>query len=128
MSVVVSVVCMCSCDWRVMFVVWYASFLVVCVWSFDMFRRWYYVVCMGCLLYSWCVCNCVQVSRLLCDTVIHICMREMYVSVCVSDICSWEMTVMGCGVCAERLCVARCQCVCCVDLCGGVLVVLCVLI
>ena len=56
-----SVFCVCA---RVMFVVWSTSLLVVCVWSFDMFRRWYYVVCMGCLLYwvlvyCWCVCNCV---------------------------------------------------------------------
>jgi len=34
---------------------------------------------------------------------------------------------MGCGVCVECLCVSRCQCVCCVHLCGGVLVVVFVL-
>jgi len=27
------------------------------------------------------------------------------------------MTVIGCGICVEHLCVSRYQCVCCVDLC-----------
>jgi len=58
-------------------VVWSTSFLVVCVMSFDMFRRWYFVVCMVCffllgvgaLLF---VCNCSRVV-VVCDTVIYVC-------------------------------------------------------
>jgi len=44
-------------------------------------------------------------------------MCDMYA---VSGICSWQMTVIGCGVCVERLCVSRCQCVCCVDACVSI--------
>jgi len=117
-SVVVSGVCMCSCDWGLY--LWYGPpvFWLFVWWTFDTFRRWYYVI--GCLLYwvlkhCWCVCNCVRVSGVVvCDTVIQyvcercvsvlwgICMCDMCV---VSDISSWEMTVIGCGVCVERLCV-----------------------
>ena len=31
----------------------------------------------------------------------------------VSDICSWEMMVIGCGVCVECLCVKMSMCVLC---------------
>jgi len=71
-SVVVSVVCMYS----------YVTGGYVCgmvhqifgsvfVWSVDMFRRWYYVVCMGCLYWvrCWFECNYVRVSGVVvCDT------------------------------------------------------------
>jgi len=41
--------------------------------------------------------------------------------------CSWEMSNRMWCLCGA-LVVPRCQCVCCVGLCGGVLVVVCVLI
>jgi len=74
------------CDWGVMFVVWSTSFLVVCVVP-SICLGWYYVVCMGCLLY-WCWCIAGVCVILLCkrgccvcytDAVIHIC--ERFVSV-----------------------------------------------
>jgi len=49
----------------------------------------------------------------------------MYVYACVvSDICSWEMTVIGCGVCGER-CVYQDVNVCVVSICVGVYVLNC---
>jgi len=142
-SVVFGVVCMCSCDQGLC--LWYGPpvFWLFLWWTFDMFRRWYHVVYMGCLLY-WggvllvfvlCVCKrgcCVW----YCDPYMYV--RDVCQSfdVCFCVICVLcqifvrKMTVIGCGACVECLCVSRCQCVCCVDLCGGeyVLVVVCVLI
>jgi len=58
----------------------------------------------------------------MCVGVVIMCMCDMCV---VSNICSWKMTVIRCGVCVERLCN-----VCVVLICVGVyvLVVVCVLI
>jgi len=49
-SVVVSVVCMCS--YVTGGYAWYDPpvFWLFVWWTFDMFKRWYYVVCMGWLL------------------------------------------------------------------------------
>jgi len=66
-----------------------------------------------------CPCNCVYERRccvLCCDPYVCRCVC-VYVICAVSDICSWEMTAIGCGVCVEHLCVSRYQCVCCVGLC-----------
>ena len=85
-----------------------------------------HVVCMQYLLYwvfvhCWCVCNCVCERRccvLCCDPYVCRCVY-VYVICAVSDICSWEVTAIGCGVCVERLCASRCQCVCGGSICGG---------
>jgi len=44
-----------------------------------------------------------------------ICVCVIYVLL--SNICSQEMTVIGCGIYVEHLCVSIYQCVCCVNLC-----------
>jgi len=58
-----------------------------------MFKRWYYVVCMGCLLYwvlvhCWCVCNCVRISGVV-----------VYPFMYVGDVCQC------CDVCFCMICV-----------------------
>jgi len=90
----------------------------------------------GSWAFCWFECNCVRVSGVVvCDTDPYMYVRDVSVVIMcmydMSDICSWEMTVIGCGVFFLCFCLCRSisQCVCCVDL-GGVyvLVVVCVLI
>jgi len=65
----------------------------------------------------------------MCVSVVIMCMC-MYDMCVVSDICSWEMTVIGCGVCVEGLCVCQDVNVCVVSICVReyVVLVVCVLI
>jgi len=63
--------------------------------TFDMFRRWYYVVCMVCFLYwvlvhCWFVCNCVRVS------VVVVCYCDPYLYL--RDVC-WCCDICVCVIC-----------------------------
>jgi len=95
-SVVVSVVCMCSCDWGLYLRYCPPVFWFFVWWTFDMFRRWYYVVCLGCLLYwvlVYCgVCVILSCKRGCCVWYWHIRMWEMCVSVC--DVCVCVIRVL----------------------------------